>query len=200
MFKESRSYLYTRVQSRVQLLWTLFILVDLINKEIQIIKSKSTNLSISRVSSVHLPLLYVWSISSSCSFVFILLIKLFKSCNTMFSDSIEISECFPQQQINKKSHSRQSLIDWLCYWCLAPTLAICQLGDIWTPQIANKCIVSSYKDRCNLPLTAVLWKEHILLLSKSSDRPSFVDILRRKIHTCTKCKMADRSSEWVIDF
>jgi len=41
-------------------------MVDLINKEIQIIKSESTNLSISRVSSVHHLLFYVWSIYSSC--------------------------------------------------------------------------------------------------------------------------------------
>jgi len=44
--------------------------------------------------------------------VFILLIKMFTSCNKVFSDSIEISDCFPQQQINKpKAHSRQYLID-----------------------------------------------------------------------------------------
>jgi hypothetical protein len=57
--KEIRSYLYTRVQSRVQLIWILFILIDLINKEIQIIKSEWPNLSISRVSSVHHSLFYV---------------------------------------------------------------------------------------------------------------------------------------------
>ena len=137
------------------------------------------------------------------TFVFILLIKMFKSCNKVFSDSIEISDCFPQQIIKrKKPHSRQSLIDWLIDWlrdwCLTPTLVIFQLGDIWTPQIANKCIIISYQDRCNFPLTGVLWREPILLLYMSSDRPSFVDILMRKIHACSKCKMADGSSEWVI--
>ena len=55
VFKEIRSYAY----ALVQLLWTLFILVDLINKEIQIIKTESTYISVSRVSSVHHPLFYV---------------------------------------------------------------------------------------------------------------------------------------------
>ena len=129
---------------------------------------------------------------------------MFSSCNKVFSDSIEISDCFPQQQINKqKTHSRQSLIDWLIDWlrdwCLTPTLEIFQLSDIWTPQIANKCIITSYQDRRNFPLTGVLWKEPILLLYISSDRPSFVDILRRKIHACSKCKMVDGSlSEWLL--
>ena len=90
------------------------------------------------------------------------------------------------------------LIDWLRDWCLTSTLVIIQLGDIWTPQIANKCIITSYQDRCNFLLTGVLWKEPILLLYISSDRPSFVNILRRKIHACSKCKMPDGSSEWVI--
>jgi len=30
---------------------------------------------------------------------------MFKSCNEVFSDSIEISDSFPQQQIKKKHHT-----------------------------------------------------------------------------------------------
>jgi hypothetical protein len=135
------------------------------------------------------------------TFVFI-----FKSCNKVFSDSIEISDCFPQQHIikRKKTHTRQSLIDWLIDWlrdwCLTPTLVIFQLGDIWTPQIANKCIITSYQDICNFPLTGVLWKEPILLLYISSDRPSFVDILRRKyIHVPNAKLLKDHwGSDWCL--
>jgi hypothetical protein len=44
------------------------------------------------------------------TFVFNLLIKMFKSCNKVFSDSIEISDCFPQQQIIKrKKHTAGNL-------------------------------------------------------------------------------------------
>ena len=43
------------------------------------------------------------------TFVFILLIKMFKSCNKVCSDSIEISDCFPQQQINQKNYTADNL-------------------------------------------------------------------------------------------